>query len=148
MMIGFPGTRSCQAPGCDEWLTGKQRAFCSNACRQAAYRADRATTPATPAERTCRLCGATFPVRRGNQTYCDLERDPDRNGCEALQAKMLRDRAEASEKHWDAECAHCGENTGWDGVGRPRRFCSPRCRTAFYRAQRRSVISEDSEEGA
>jgi len=36
-----------------------------------------------------------------------------------------------------AICAHCGADLEHKGTGRPRRFCSTRCRVAHLRAMRR-----------
>jgi len=33
-----------------------------------------------------------------------------------------------------AICAHCGKDLEHKGTGRPRRFCSARCRVAYGRA--------------
>lgn len=132
-MIGYSDSPTCQAPRCEEWLTGRQTRFCSAKCRMRAYRAE---VTDKPAERSCVLCGATFHPLRGKQTYCDYEEQAD-GSCSAMQNE-LRDRARAlDDERWDKECAHCGENTGWDGIGRPRRFCSSRCKTAFYRASKK-----------
>lgn len=37
-------------------------------------------------------------------------------------------------------CAHCGVEAGYAGIGRPRKFCSDRCRVAAYRARKRTGI--------
>lgn len=57
-----------------------------------------------------------------------------------MQNELAELRNQAEDDRWDAQCARegCEENTGWDGAGRPRRFCSARCKTAHYRAAKRA----------
>lgn len=132
-MIGFTDSPKCEAPQCDEWLTGRQKRFCSDGCKM---RAHRAAATDKPAERVCVLCGATFRPLRGKQTYCDFQNDADET-CAAMQSARQAQARALDDMRWDKGCEHCGENTGWNGRGRPRRFCSPRCKTAFYRAARK-----------
>ncbi|GHJ27124.1 hypothetical protein TPA0910_15570 [Streptomyces hygroscopicus subsp. sporocinereus] len=134
-MIGFSDTQSCEGPGCDEWLTGRQARFCSPRCKMRAHRHEKAPRPA---EKVCILCGATFRPLRGKQTYCDFTNDADET-CAALQNERLSLARELEDTRWDKDCEHCGVNAGWDGAGRPRRFCSPRCKTAFYRAAKKNA---------
>lgn len=129
-MLGFHDSPVCEE--CPEWLTGRQSRYCSPRCRQRAYRRARAST--TPA-RLCVLCGAEFRPVRGKQTYCDYESSAGPS-CAAMQEERQERVRELDNARWDAACAHCGRNVDWEGVGRPRRYCSPRCRTAFYRAVR------------
>ncbi|MFJ4845139.1 hypothetical protein [Streptomyces sp. NPDC088733] len=98
-----------------------------------AYRREKAQQPA---ERVCVLCGATFRPRRGKQTFCDFEADATQS-CALLQTEraVLADRRDG--ERWDKACEHCGQDAGWEGSGRPRRFCGSRCKTAFYRAAKR-----------
>jgi endogenous inhibitor of DNA gyrase (YacG/DUF329 family) len=120
---------------CHRWLPDSARShrkYCGPACRQADYRRSRATLI------TCELCGREFLPLRGRQKVCDYS-DQAVTSCRSLQDELAQRRSEAEDAHWDAMCAHCGDSTGWNGVGRPRRFCAPRCRTAFYRAEKRSA---------
>jgi endogenous inhibitor of DNA gyrase (YacG/DUF329 family) len=120
---------------CGNWLPDKSRSdrlYCSESCRKHAYRREHSTPPA---EKICVLCGAIFRPLRGKQTFCDFTNDADET-CAVLQNERAQQQRELEDQRWDKECEHCGENTGWDGVGRPRRFCSNRCKTAFYRAER------------
>lgn len=124
------------APDCDEcgeYLTGRQTRYCSPRCKMRARRRS-----AQAAEQICRLCGATFRPLRGKQTYCDFENDADES-CATMQNELAALQSQAEERRWDAQCARagCDNNAGWDGIGRPRRFCSDRCRVAHYRAERR-----------
>lgn len=109
--------------------------YCSARCKM---RARRRTGP-KPAERHCRLCGATFRPLRGKQSYCDFTNDADQT-CAELQNELAREMTRKENQRWDAECARegCDSSTGWEGAGRPRRFCSDRCRVAHYRAERRA----------
>ncbi|GAA3804463.1 hypothetical protein GCM10022206_49190 [Streptomyces chiangmaiensis] len=148
----FDGT--CLAPGCDNLVPEPtprkrtrtyanesepdfdmrtkrdQRRTCSNACRTALSRARR--EKARPLV-TCQLCGQPFmPRGRGRWTVCPYE-DAD-NFCRERQddredAQSMRTAALA-----EAECEHCQTPIPYSGRGRPKRFCAPRCRTAFYRA--------------
>lgn len=133
-MLGFGDSPACEE--CGEWLTGRQTRFCSARCKMRAHRRD--SRPA-PAERVCRLCGATFRPLRGKQTYCDWTNDADAS-CAELQNELARTALDKENQRWDSECARdgCEESTGWTGVGRPRRFCSDRCRVAHYRAEKRA----------
>ena len=129
---------------CGDWLpdtsprgrrSRADRQYCSDACRKRAYRREHRQEPA---EKVCILCGAAFRPLRGKQTYCDYI-DQASPSCAQLQYEMEQRARELENERYDRMCAHCGEFTGWDGLGRPRRFCSPRCKTAFYRQQRRSA---------
>jgi len=131
MFIGFSDSTECEE--CGEWLTGRQKRFCSPRCKMQAYRRDKGQKPA---ERVCVLCGATFRPLRGKQTYCDYLNDADET-CSAMQNELAARKRELEDVRYDKACEHCGEWAGWDGVGRPRRFCSSRCKTAFYRAAKK-----------
>ncbi len=132
---------------CGGWLSessGKgrrsraDRLYCSDACRKRAYRREHAPKPA---EKVCALCGASFRPLRGKQTYCDYEDQAD-GSCADLQNELRQGARELENDRYDKACEHCEEWTGWDGVGRPRRFCSARCKTAHYRAAKKAKISE------
>jgi hypothetical protein len=128
---------------CGEWLTGRQTRFCSDRCRHHHYRA---THPADIPLVACGLCGTEFRPIRGKQRVCAVPEQADAT-CRELQAE--RDRiaceraAELDEERWEAACARegCEESTGWDGVGRPRRFCSNAHKTAHYRAEKRQTAA-------
>jgi hypothetical protein len=131
-MMGFSDSRTCDADGCNEWLTGRQSRYCSSRCKMRAYRREHATPPAV---KVCVLCGATFRPLRGKQTYCDFQNNADET-CAAMQDERETQRLALDSERSDKMCDHCGEWAGWDGVGRPRRFCGNRCKTAHYRAGR------------
>lgn len=114
------------------------RLYCSARCRMNAYRA--AGAPKT-ADMTCELCGAPFRPLRGKQRVCAKPEQTSAT-CRDMQAERERQRTAVrlalDEERWEKACEHCGENTGWEGAGRPRRFCSSRCKTAFYRAAKKA----------
>jgi endogenous inhibitor of DNA gyrase (YacG/DUF329 family) len=127
---------------CGNWLpetsararrSRADRLYCSDACRKRAYRREHGPKPP---EKVCTLCGATFRPLRGKQAYCDYEDQAD-GSCAQLQNELRQRARELENERFDKLCDHCGEFTGWDGVGRPRRFCSARCKTAFYRAAKK-----------
>lgn len=126
---------------CGEWLEGRQTRFCSARCRQRHYRA---THPVDIPLSTCALCGTEFRPVRGKQRVCAVPEQADAT-CRELQQerdRIAREHAdELDEQRWEATCARegCDESTGWEGVGRPRRFCSDRCRVAHYRAEKRNA---------
>ncbi|MEV6684888.1 hypothetical protein AB0N28_06055 [Streptomyces sp. NPDC051130] len=131
-MIGTADTQSCEE--CGKWLTGRQTRFCSPKCKMRARRRD---SGASPAEKVCTLCGASFRPLRGKQVFCDYTDQADAS-CSEMQNARDAQRLALDEERWEALCAHCEESTGWDGVGRPRKFCSDRCKQAFYRAAKRA----------
>jgi endogenous inhibitor of DNA gyrase (YacG/DUF329 family) len=135
-MLGFEDSPSCEE--CDEWLTGRQTRFCSARCKM---RARRRSAP-KPAEKACRLCGATFRPLRGKQTFCDADEQAS-SSCYELQYEQRRLALEMENERHDATCARegCDDWTGWEGRGRPRLFCSDRCRVAHYRAQRKAAAN-------
>lgn len=119
---------------CGEALTGRQERYCSQACRQAAHRAGQRTT-FRPAMKPCPLCGELFEASHPRKRYCDYY---DEAGYDCINAQEdLREAVEdALEARRTARCANCGEAAGWGGRGRPRRFCSRRCKQADYRQRR------------
>ncbi|MEU7303736.1 hypothetical protein [Streptomyces sp. NPDC007206] len=132
-MLGFGNTTTCEE--CGDWLTGRQRRFCSDKCKMRAFRREK---DSKPPEKVCRLCGATFRPLRGKQTYCDFQNDASES-CARMQDELARRRLDAQIARDDRKCEHCGNWAGNEGnVGRPRRFCSNRCKTAHYRAEKRS----------
>jgi len=134
-MISFGNETPCDECGAD--LTGRQRKYCGSACKMRAVR--RAQREAQPAEKTCRLCGATFRPLRGKATYCDYLNDASPE-CSELQNALRQQRTATEDARWDATCARegCDNNAGWDGTGRPRRFCSEAHKKAHYRAVKRA----------
>ena len=76
----------CRTP-----LSGRATRTCSNACRQALYRASKA------------VIAAASP------------KAPD---------------------HIADACGYCAKPTGWNGVGRRRRWCSDACKTAACRERK------------
>lgn len=127
--------RRYDCENCGKWLPDGSRVdrrFCDSTCRLEAFRRARAV------EKPCELCGRPFTPMRGRQRVCDFTQQAG-TSCRELQNELAVRRREAEDARWDALCAHCGENAGWSGAGRPRRFCSPRCRTAFYRAEKRTT---------
>lgn len=135
-MLGFNDSPGCEE--CGDWLTGRQTRFCSARCKMRAHRRN----GPKPAERTCRLCGATFRPLRGKQTFCDIQNDADES-CAVMQDALLTELQDKEGQRWDAECARegCEESTGWDGVGRTRRFCSDAHKTAHYRSEKRQTAA-------
>jgi hypothetical protein len=136
---------------CGNWLpdTSAQgrrvradRLYCSANCR---VNARRRANYVPPAEKVCRLCGDTFRPLRGKQTYCDI--DQASKECRELQEQHKENQAQqaldAEDARWEAVCARegCEDSTGWTGSGRPRRFCSDRCKTANYRTVKRSATT-------
>lgn len=114
--------------GCGGPLTGRQRRYCGPTCRK---RHQRSKTPKPL--RICARCGQPFGKYTGRQNtcgpedidaYCESLRD-DQDDADAIRLASLA----------EAECAHCHRPVPYSGRGRPKRFCAPRCRTAFYRAQ-------------
>ncbi|MGW2230175.1 hypothetical protein [Streptomyces formicae] len=116
---------------CGSPLTGRQERYCSGTCRQAAYRASK--KPRTPIVlKECPLCGDRFEVTHPRKKYCDYQDEAERH-CQDAQDDLEEAEWIADAERREAICAHCGEPAGWSGRGRPRRFCSNRCKTADYR---------------
>lgn len=140
--------RRYDCPECGNWLpdtsdSGRRaradRVYCSDRCR---VRANRRAAYVAPAEKTCEACGATFRPLRGKQKVCDLIEQASKECAEAqtVRAQECAQQAlDTEDARWETECARngCGNNAGWDGRGRPRKFCSDRCKTAHYRAVKR-----------
>ncbi|MEU7163179.1 hypothetical protein AB0A70_00775 [Streptomyces morookaense] len=119
---------------CGKRLTGRQERFCSAACRQAGYRASK--KPRKPIVwKICPLCGETFEATHPLKKYCDYSDEAERD-CQDAQDDLEEAQWIAEYDRKNATCAHCGEPAGWSGHGRPRRFCSNRCKTADYRKRR------------
>ncbi|MFC7883650.1 hypothetical protein ACFUVV_17500 [Streptomyces sp. NPDC057376] len=131
-----------QCARCGGRLGENQERYCSAACRASAWRIARWETErqtlGLPAFGTCKLCGERIAMTSKTKSTCD---ENDRNDdCVDAQAGARLDamnaRDEAEEMRECAECELCGKDIARSGPGRPRRFCAPRCKTAFYRAQR------------
>ncbi|MFE1872612.1 hypothetical protein ACFW9N_17150 [Streptomyces sp. NPDC059496] len=118
---------------CGEYLTGRQERYCSPACRQAAHRARQPRE--LPPMKNCPLCGELFEVWHPRKRFCDYK-DEAGYDCVNAQEDLLEVAEFALEDRRAARCAHCGESAGWTGKGRPRRFCSPRCKQADYRKRK------------
>lgn len=123
----------CANPACGEPLSGRQRRTCSHRCRQAVYRGAQSRPLGT-----CKLCHQPFKQEgRGTRTVCPYE-DADQY-CQQLQDDQEDAQARRTADLAEAECEHCQKPIPYAGRGRPKRFCAPRCRTAFYRSQGVSV---------
>jgi len=135
-MIIF-GDQETECVICYRPLSGRQEQYCSARCKMRAHR----KKSQQHTEKACVLCGAMFRPTRGNQTYCDFYYADET--CAALQNELAARKLELDDARWEKTCEHCGEHAGWNGRGRPRRFCSNRCKTAFYRAakQRKTASS-------
>lgn len=129
-----PGNRLSNCGRCGEYLTGRQERYCSPACRQAAHRAGRRTT-SRPPMKPCPLCGELFEVWHPRKRYCDYNEEAGYD-CINAQEDLVEASEFALEARRQASCAHCGESAGWTGRGRPKRFCTRRCRQANYRKRR------------
>lgn len=117
---------------CGQRLTGMQEHYCSARCRQAEYRAGKkGRAKLAP----CPLCGEGFVVTNSRKKYCDYF-DEAETDCQTAQDDLEEGAWLAAEERKTAECAHCGEPAGWSGRGRPKRFCTPRCKQADYRKRR------------
>lgn len=134
-----------QCARCGGRLGENQERYCSAACRASAWRIaqweEERKNLGLPLHTSCALCGERINVTSKSKTSCD---ENDRNDdCVDAQASVRLDeinaRDEAEELREYAECEHCGADIGYGGKGRPRRFCTPRCRTAFYRAERAAM---------
>ncbi|GAA0914892.1 hypothetical protein GCM10009549_29820 [Streptomyces thermoalcalitolerans] len=122
-------------PGTDMRSTRRQRLTCSAACRKRLQRARQGyQKPFKP----CRFCGELIDSYRGNDVRCP---EDDRSDyCDDLQwAKEERQARLEARKEGPVECEgpNCTAEVVWSGRGRPRRFCSGRCRMAAVRARRR-----------
>lgn len=132
-----PAEQCDRCDHCGEYLTGQQERYCSGACRQAAHRAR--NRPARPDMKPCPLCGELFEPLRPRQKYCDYAEEAGTD-CMTAQDDLEEAAWLAAEDRKDARCAYCGEPAGWSGRGRPRRFCSSRCKQADYRQRRTQQV--------
>lgn len=123
--------------GCDQPLTGRQRKWCSDRCRLRQY------NKPLPL-RDCNICGQPFTPINSRQRVCRFGVD---NG-PGDPCYDVQDRADEHEEYvvhaWrevreDALCEGptCTAPIPYAGRGRPRRFCSARCRVAASRAAKK-----------
>lgn len=126
---------TCDRGGCHNLVPRAGQKFCSAACRAAGWR--EAQSPTT--YRSCELCGDQFPVRYRNQRICDYNTQAH-DDCALLQEELEEAREELEFERRRAVCERegCVTPVYRPGRGRPKRFCSPRCKTAFYRAARKA----------
>lgn len=118
---------------CGAALTGRQARTCSPRCRKAIQR------PPRPLK-TCRLCKQPFqPAGPGQPSVCDYETEAD-DLCQGLQDDQEDAQASIQAARAGATCEGpaCSVPLAHGGRGRPRRFCSVRCRSAAYRAEKTS----------
>jgi endogenous inhibitor of DNA gyrase (YacG/DUF329 family) len=139
-----PAQHTGECVHCHRRLTGKQERYCSAACRQATYRAGKRTGP--PVLRICALCGGDFEPVRPRQKFCtyDMAGFDDEAGflCINLQEDLWELEEDAKAARESAVCAHCGKSAGWTGRGRPKKYCSGRCKVADFRAAKRAAAQE------
>jgi len=127
---------SCEA--CGGPLSGRQTAVCSNACRQARKRMRQLTEEQREAllwGRDCAYpgCQDVFDPRTPAQKYCD-------DNCKAAHRREIEDA------RWEAICEleGCENNTGWDGVGRARRYCCDAHKVKAYRLRKAAESASES----
>ncbi|MGW3455526.1 hypothetical protein ACWDRL_18765 [Streptomyces albidoflavus] len=136
---------------CFAKLQGAKERYCSASCRDKAYRQRKfdelRKKAGLPAAKTCRFCGGSFVVTSLTQDACSMVEDEDgeteaSDDCrEAREAyEDARDDAlvAAAKARMNAPCAgpDCDKPAGWVGNGRPRKFCSNRCKTREMRARK------------
>lgn len=138
MLIIGTDASECERYGCSNEPLGKSR-FCSPACRAADWRDSKRAT--LRQEVDCELCGTPFFPRYGNQRVCDYNSRQAGADCRSLQDDLMEAQEETQEERMSAVCERegCEVLVYRPGRGRPKRFCSPRCKTAHYRSEKRSV---------
>ncbi|MFJ5118457.1 hypothetical protein [Kitasatospora sp. NPDC088548] len=109
---------------CGKALRGRQRAVCSNACRQALKRNAKLTN-AERIGRLCDVCGNCADYANGRGAWCEVH---------TARSRYL----EAEAARWDVVCAleGCGNNAGWEGEGRARKYCSNAHSQKAYRLRK------------
>jgi len=126
-------TYETNCAGCDKPLTGRQRQWCSDACRLRQY-----NKPAPI--RTCRICGQPFQPVNARQRVC-------RFGVDNMPGDPCYEAQDAADEHEEfvvqawrevrdsllCEGPDCTAEIPYAGRGRPKRYCSPRCRVAARR---------------
>jgi predicted nucleic acid-binding Zn ribbon protein len=121
---------------CDGPLSGRQEILCSARCRKARQRAAKLTREEFWEKltgRDCARCGDAFDPKNPQQRFC---------------SPVCADNAKRSDEaaRWDAVCEldGCENNAGWDGAGRPRRYCSPAHKQQAYRLRKRAESPSES----
>lgn len=133
----------CHRDGCNNWRSGNQRRWCSEACRKSANR--------PPSNRTCRHCGDTV---YGLARVCDYD-DPDTDPeCKAAQDDAVDAEEEECERRMarlaalrSARCAldGCDEPVSAPkGRGRIGRFCCEKHRKRHAARAARAKRKESS----
>ncbi|MGK5533483.1 hypothetical protein [Streptomyces sp. URMC 129] len=126
---------------CGGPLNERQERYCSARCRQAAYRARKIPGRKEREWKTCPLCGELFEVTRPGKKFCDYWDEAEAD-CKAAQDDLEEAAEEAAQARQNAVCENCGEPAGWSGRGRPRRYCSNRCKTAAYRHRKAAEAAQ------
>lgn len=85
--------------------------------------------------RECDLCPLPATVAFVDLEHGDDAGEDDHYSCDRHLAQGYRDLQHSRGLASD-DCAHCGQRFWRESKGRPRLYCSPRCRTAAYRAAR------------
>ncbi|WP_457031137.1 hypothetical protein [Kitasatospora sp. P5_F3] len=124
---------------CGRTLIGRQERYCSATCRQTAFRNSK--QPRRWQLKPCPLCGEHFEATSTRKKYCDYYDEAERD-CQTAQDDLEEAAELAGLARTEAECAHCSGPAGWTGRGRPRRFCSPRCKQADYRVRRATAAPQ------
>lgn len=126
---------------CGTPLKGRQVRTCSTRCRVADYRRSRRQGPKL---RTCRLCGQPFTPVNSRQRMC-------RFGIDNMPGDPCYEAQDAADEHEEfvvqawrevrdsllCEGPDCTAHIPYSGRGRPKRFCSARCRVAASRAAKK-----------
>lgn len=116
---------------CDTPLTGRQKRYCSDRCRQAHRRATSLTAAEKRAKsmgKDCERCGDVFDPRNGRQRHCSAN-------C----AAQARDAGYEAREDAVCQLDECGDNAGWSGTGRARRYCTDAHRKKAYRQRNRTA---------
>lgn len=130
----------CEACGgpLEAQTRGRRSRFCSTNCRQLNHRVTRREAPATQdasvaLSQLVRLCASeacttAFVMTHPAQRFCLTHRAPS-----AATHQPATGEAAAGVDAVAGWCVHCREVLPPHTVGRPRRFCSTRCRKASHR---------------
>lgn len=113
---------------CGTSLKGNQERYCSAACRQMQYRLSKLTSDQLWELRTgrdCAECGDAFEPRSPRQRFCS-----------PICAARKKDAETEAREDAICELEGCENNTGWDGVGRARRYCCNAHKTKAYRLRK------------
>jgi len=128
---------------------GRRSRFCSTNCRQLNHRVTRRDAPATQdasaaMSQLVRLCASeecttAFVVTHSAQRFCLTHRAPS-----AATHQPATREAAAGVDAVAGRCAHCREALTPQKAGRPRRFCSTRCRKANHRMTHTTRLELDA----